>query len=109
QAQHGQQEVFENTRHSSGPMEKCRRKPPSSSSARARSRRNGPTGETQRTPIPTPVLRLGSSSVLNELPWSMNVATRHFSVSEYWYSALPATRQRPPIRSPSLFFGDRLW
>ncbi|MNM91937.1 hypothetical protein D3C81_1042490 [compost metagenome] len=67
-AEHAQQYEFEHTCHSSGPMEKCRRIPPSSSSALARSRRSGPTGETQRTPIPTPVLRLGSSSVLNELP-----------------------------------------
>ncbi|MNX69171.1 hypothetical protein D3C86_1003800 [compost metagenome] len=68
QCRNRQQRYFQTAFQSSGPMEKCNRMPPSSSSAWARSRRIGPTGETQRTPIPTPVLRFGSSSVLKELP-----------------------------------------
>src|SRR5690606_5495831 len=56
--------------HSSGPMEKCRRTPPSPSSAWARSTRIGPTGDTQRTPKPTLLLSVQTSSELKELPWS---------------------------------------
>ncbi len=92
QRQQGQPAAFQHLAHNSGPMEKCKRMPPSSSSALARSSRSGPTGDTQRTPKPTPVLRLGSSRLLNELPWSTKVARRHFSAIEYWYSALAATR-----------------
>mgnify|MGYP006166566821 CR=1 FL=1 len=68
QRQQGQPAAFQHLAHNSGPMEKCKRMPPSSSSALARSSRSGPTGDTQRTPKPTPVLRVGKSSELNELP-----------------------------------------
>ena len=54
--------------HSSGPMEKCRRTPPCSSSGWARSRRSGPTGDTQRRPMPTALFRLEKSSELKLLP-----------------------------------------
>src|SRR5690606_7557141 len=89
--QQSQQAPFEQATHNSGPMEKCRRTPPVPSSGCARSRRSGPTGETQRMPKPMPLFNSGISSELKALPWSAKVARRQVGVSENWYSPLTAT------------------
>src|SRR5690554_112587 len=92
--------------HSSAPMEKCMRKPSSGSLIDwARSRRMGPTGDTQRMPTPALVF-IGSVQLSMALPWSTKVAARHLGMNSYWYSRLPASMKRPPTLSPVSSVGD---
>src|SRR5690606_21422393 len=84
--------------HRLAPMLRCRVNGESGDfSPRAMSIRTGPTGERQRTPMPTPVC-MSRLLPASGLPLSMNTAAPHGGVKERAYCTLAVSTLQAPLK-----------